>query len=635
MATIRIVSGSHASSQGPLPVRPAPREFFGGNFLFDRDGAAPDGTYARKADALGLGLLRFPGGTVAERHFSLADPDRTAAPGARGPLTPLSEFVALAEAKGLPWSLVVPVGALAREVLAGTRSLAEVRAEAADFFAALKAGAFGAHLPAVIELGNEHFALGFDPDVSRGAYAPVAVALAEEARAAFGRTVAIAAQACVDPEVNAIEAAAFRPGLVDAVIVHAYPPTLDRIESVAAARAALAAEWIEGGRAREIFLSEWNLAGSHAAADGRVLGFADQETGMSRAAALVEMAAAFLRIGVARAAVWPVQQNTPGDLGGDEGETAAGAPGLGVNDLTPAGEAFRLMAEALPGKRLLSSEDIDLDGAPEAPRFARELLVEAFGDRLSLVVFVSAWDLGPDEIGRSLGLSIDAPFRGATVSTLTAAGPDPLDPNARPIVETTEAPELRRASDLELSLDHAWSVTRFEFFKPPPQTLRGGAAAERLAGGAGDDAIRAAAGADLLAGRAGADTLRGGAGDDALRGGGGADDLAGAAGSDRLVGGPSDDLLSGGAGADTLIGGAGDDRLAGGPGADAFVFAGSSGADRIVDFAPGLDSLRLPGRAAGFGIEAAEEGSLIVHAGGTILLEGVFVAANADGDPLF
>ncbi|NHC44531.1 calcium-binding protein [Motilibacter aurantiacus] len=74
--------------------------------------------------------------------------------------------------------------------------------------------------------------------------------------------------------------------------------------------------------------------------------------------------------------------------------------------------------------------------------------------------------------------------------------------------------------------------------------------AERVLGGAYDDALR---GSGL---------------DEELRGNGGNDLVEGGPGDDRLLGGPGRDVLTGDAGADAIDGEAGDDRVEGGKGAD-------------------------------------------------------------------
>ena len=132
--------------------------------------------------------------------------------------------------------------------------------------------------------------------------------------------------------------------------------------------------------------------------------------------------------------------------------------------------------------------------------------------------------------------------------------------------------------------------------------LRGDGGRDDLRGGAGDDRINGGSGSDLMRGGKGGDAMSGASGSDLIRGQGGADDLGGGKGRDKLIGGPGRDRLDGHAGPDTvkggsdrdrldggrgrdvLDGGSGNDRLKGGPGDDTFVFRGSFGRDRVLDF---------------------------------------------------
>lgn len=132
-------------------------------------------------------------------------------------------------------------------------------------------------------------------------------------------------------------------------------------------------------------------------------------------------------------------------------------------------------------------------------------------------------------------------------------------------------------------------------------TLNGRLGSDTAMGGDGNDRLLGMAGADHLHGEAGHDRLAGGADRDTLDGGAGNDLLDGGDGNDRLLGGDGIDVMGGGAGADTLIGGAGGDRLTGGAGRDVFVlraladspFAPGGARDRILDFTPGQDAIRL------------------------------------------
>lgn len=71
--------------------------------------------------------------------------------------------------------------------------------------------------------------------------------------------------------------------------------------------------------------------------------------------------------------------------------------------------------------------------------------------------------------------------------------------------------------------------------------------------------------------------------------------LDGGTGDDVLWAGDGDDIIDGGAGDDVLSGGAGDDEMTGGSGSDRFDFTQSAGSDRITDFDPAVDSIRLLG----------------------------------------
>ena len=107
-----------------------------------------------------------------------------------------------------------------------------------------------------------------------------------------------------------------------------------------------------------------------------------------------------------------------------------------------------------------------------------------------------------------------------------------------------------------------------------------------LAGGAGAELVKAGGGNDSLWGEADGDTLNGNAGDDAIFGGTGADRLIGARGIDTVWGEDGDDTL--------VMGYDGDDVVYGGAGADRFVFnQNQTGNHLIMDFEHGLDRLKI------------------------------------------
>jgi Ca2+-binding RTX toxin-like protein len=173
--------------------------------------------------------------------------------------------------------------------------------------------------------------------------------------------------------------------------------------------------------------------------------------------------------------------------------------------------------------------------------------------------------------------------------------------------------------------------------------FNGRAGDDQLTGSTGNDTLLGGTGGDVLSGRNGDDTLKGGNGRDVLNGGSGDDDLRGHNGADRLNGQGGSDMLRGGKGndilngnkgadhlngddgADTLTGGQGRDSLTGGAGADIFVFDGTSGFDRVLDFEQGTDILRFVGQTGGFAgltIEDFSNTLRISHDGGIVQLAG-------------
>lgn len=164
-------------------------------------------------------------------------------------------------------------------------------------------------------------------------------------------------------------------------------------------------------------------------------------------------------------------------------------------------------------------------------------------------------------------------------------------------------------------------------------SLYGEAGNDMLAGSYGDDKVMGGGGNDNMGGGTGRDLMRGGDGNDTLGGGEGDDTVEGGTGDDFLAAGGRHDRLDGGAGADTLNPGPGNDTLTGGVGADLFVFNSFTGGeqDRITDFTPGIDTIRMDGvsgsgqrgRFESLALSQKAGGVTIFHDGQTILLEGL------------
>jgi Ca2+-binding RTX toxin-like protein len=106
---------------------------------------------------------------------------------------------------------------------------------------------------------------------------------------------------------------------------------------------------------------------------------------------------------------------------------------------------------------------------------------------------------------------------------------------------------------------------------------------DRVWGGQDNDAIAGEDGNDILNGNLGSDFVFGGAGSDTLRGGKEADVITGEAGDDWISGDLGSDVLIGGDGSDTLV-----VQTEASP-------DGQVEPDQILDFAPGVDTIGLPG----------------------------------------
>lgn len=177
--------------------------------------------------------------------------------------------------------------------------------------------------------------------------------------------------------------------------------------------------------------------------------------------------------------------------------------------------------------------------------------------------------------------------------------------------------------------------------------MGGGLGADRVWAGPGDDLIYGGEGWDSLGGGTGNDTIWADAGNDLAFGGDGNDLIAGSLGADTIwagqgqdtiYGGDDNDLMGGGGGRDTIYGGRGNDTLSGGVEADVFVFARNDGTDRITDFTPGQDQIRIVNGPTGFwalSLSATAEGVWVGYGSGSILLEGLSLSDLGASDFLF
>jgi len=156
----------------------------------------------------------------------------------------------------------------------------------------------------------------------------------------------------------------------------------------------------------------------------------------------------------------------------------------------------------------------------------------------------------------------------------------------------------------------------YDYGSTARNAIYGGTGNDKVYGARGDDTIGGGEGDDIIYGGEGHDVIYGGKndandtgtndvidageGNDLVFAAAGVDDVSGGADNDTLFGGAGNDTLDGDGGHDNIYGGTGNDVLSGGGGDDAFYFKEGSGADIILDFGLGSDTLMLEGYSGRF-----------------------------------
>ncbi|MEM1385998.1 MAG: calcium-binding protein [Pseudomonadota bacterium] len=547
------------------------------------------------ARAFDIGLLRWPGGTLAEtrpevyglEHEGLFDatdlwkhnPDRTR--------PDLADSLDYAVEHDLHFSMVVPTARYVGAIDQGEAHLS-------DFLDDLFTGKYGA-LPRefTLELGNEYYALPeFRDDAA--AYGEIAARFAEvigESSALYLTAeerahINVAVQMGDSAQENADILAQFSPealSVTDSVVFHSLPislrnlnkdqfPDLDRYEMADA----FFMEWKDaieaaGGTADpDLFMSAWTVGGSTNNPDNIDLVWHDY--GLRAASVVLESVAGYASIGVDAAAIWGVDVHNLNSVTKIEG---------GDLYLSHSGEMFRMLADALPGSQLLH------DFTPSSRDDA--VMSYAFGDSETITSYIAINTLQASNTSVALDFGPFHNIRLMSAELLSTR----LDPSFNGAIEDAEArlyeiPVLTQLTDLftpdGIVLDFAKSFEVAEVQVALSDSMSGSPDPDWISGTLSSDRIHGLAGDDMLISGGGFDLIVGGEGDDRAFGGNGRDRLYGEAGNDTLHGGLGDDLLNGGAGTDTLVGG---------PGADRFQYNVVGDQSVIRDFELGRDEIDL------------------------------------------
>ncbi|WP_371154235.1 hypothetical protein [Jannaschia sp. 2305UL9-9] len=383
---------------------------FGGNFLADRyplnGGSGIEDQIAR----LGVDGLRYPGGSLTERLFDIRNPDAarvTDDDGDARDFVPLSDFLAYADANDHAVTIVIPTrdNLSNRTDGAGDRFPAFDEGDLRDFVRDVATGIYGDADIAAFEIGNEYWGSGQMTAVEYGRLSSRMADIIDDELTAVSMETGTAVEIDVIVQAgtnnaysNLSDDYAGQPvddviaalndrfdmafdiedrgivfyggninwrGVNDALVLHEYSEdergAVDGVvthfyskESVSPGQrdfglTQVQRAWGEEFPDIDIHVTEWNQSAS----DQRLKD--DEDYGLVQAHEVLDAFESMVAAGVDQAHVWPLIQNTRNAL----------APDAADGGLSPTGELFAMMSDALPGKTML-------DFAPDDPRTTEE-----------------------------------------------------------------------------------------------------------------------------------------------------------------------------------------------------------------------------------------------------------------------
>ena len=595
------------------------RGMFGGILV----GQNPGGTagYFESYDELGLTVLRWPGGSLAENGvvteehrirltgsggepyaYDLGYPDLIHpdvlehVPGILG----LSDVLAQAVQRGSVFSLILPT-------IRYDSSPEDAKADIYEFLVKLFVerqydnGALPGKI--IIEIGNENY----DP-LRYGVVASAALEAIMEFRVAYPEIeFSTALQAMptgpqTEDLVDIISESSDNPALalsqVDIIRLHYLTHDLDaaaniehrgpRYYAISEIQRAIeeARDQVLGPTAAEL-----GLYFSAYTSSSRSLGENDPMA-LSSAGVLLSLFSGMLELGADYAAAWGIATWSPETVTitqiGPGGQVISSASGILLGQ----------MAMLLPGMNLIGNELID--SVRSSP-----IQVQTYSNDSQVVIFIAANDLvddrdtvridldGMDGIGSIWATEI------RTLSGLSGAA------------EAVHIPVTIQGRTLSVDISGDYRVVTLVLTRVTPgdspivqigydasENLTGGRGADSLSGSGGDDTIRGVGGDDELLGGEGSDVIYGGRGDDWIDGGEGADLLFGGEDNDHLVDSYGNDTFYGGAGDDWIEIGTTTAEVTGGEGSDLLDLSSiesSRHIDALVDLQAGIASIDVSG----------------------------------------
>ncbi|MFN4201853.1 MAG: calcium-binding protein [Tabrizicola sp.] len=569
MATIALPGLGSAFTYGSDAIS---HNLFGANFLFNRDGGQTAGSISNTYDAfareVNLPTIRYPGGTMTEVNFDLANPNSTQQNFLgigiqKEPTVGFSTAVEYAASLGASVTVVLPTYRfLSTEPdSGGFRTInASLEGDLRSFirYSIAEAASKGSSI-AAFEIGNEWWAdnssvFGFRMSpVEYGRVANYMARIVQEeidslklvdgrcakmdpdivvqvgpggAAEWYSTSGKLIAEDYDGPTISATELILkqftdpYARAAVDGVLTHRYLHGTDQSISGWAYKPFeiwnAVARSMGGFKEVDRYVTEWNVSSRNLT-----------ELGIKQFDSMVKLFEEMVRAGVDHANVWAVQQNNKTKLIDNTGignET--------YNGLTFAGLAFDLMSDNLRGLKIIN-----------APDFIAGLDASAFGSAERKVYFLTnRSDASRSDVTSFTGAAAKVHHLTIYEVSESATG----DPEVR--VSTINVG--RGLNRVALNFSPHETIMMVAVSDGVGAKIEGYGLADRLVGSVFADSISGAGGNDTLVGDNGGDTLRG---DD------GADFLYGGLRDDQLYGGSGNDLLDGGSGRDLLDGGDGYD----------------------------------------------------------------------------
>ncbi|WP_052254329.1 hypothetical protein [Leisingera sp. ANG-S5] len=403
---------------------------FGGNFLFMRDRLGENGTFDELSAELGVETLRYPGGAITERLFDINDPNRVIgyddAEDEMEELVPLSEFLAFSGKAGHSVTIVLPTRNFLSERtdVNGDRYPDFDHGELTKFIQDVATGVHGVAEIKAFEIGNEYWDGGQMSSVEYGRLASEMSVVVDEALASIegefpqAQDIEIVVQsatnfnhaklddqysdletpqemlqqlaqdyevelgerflngsgdvnwAAVNDELLRNEFSDTEFASIDGVVAHIYSrgPELPVHRDFSLKK--IQRGWEERDPDLKKYVTEWNQKSTDSLDE-------ENDYGLKQAHEILNIMEEFSEHDVDTAHVWPLLQNTRNTL----------SHGFEHEELTPAGEMFRLMEEALPGTRPL---DLFGSESDQNELSLEQVDLHAFASPEKLVLFVAS-----------------------------------------------------------------------------------------------------------------------------------------------------------------------------------------------------------------------------------------------------